>query len=76
MSIFLISIIASNARPAAAGSGSVIALVSATGVIFQDNPHSEIARRLDLPLGTVKSRIRKAMIKLRTLLDDEKGGEA
>ncbi len=43
---------------------------------FQDNPHSEIARRLDLPLGTVKSRIRKAMIKLRTLLDDEKGGEA
>ena len=42
---------------------------------FQDNPHSEIARRLDLPLGTVKSRIRKAMIKLRTLLDDA-GGEA
>ena len=42
---------------------------------FQDNPHSEIARRLDLPLGTVKSRIRKAMIKLRTLLDDD-GGEA
>jgi len=41
---------------------------------FQDNPHSEIARRLDLPLGTVKSRIRKAMIKLRTLLDDD-GGE-
>lgn len=42
---------------------------------FQDNPHSEIARRLDLPLGTVKSRIRKAMIKLRTLLDED-GGEA
>ena len=40
---------------------------------FQDNPHSEIARRLELPLGTVKSRIRKAMIKLRTLLDDEQG---
>ncbi len=43
---------------------------------FQDNPHSEIARRLELPLGTVKSRIRKAMIKLRTLLDDEQGGTA
>jgi RNA polymerase sigma-70 factor, ECF subfamily len=43
---------------------------------FQDNPHSEIARRLELPLGTVKSRIRKNMIKLRTLLDDEQGGVA
>lgn len=43
---------------------------------FQDNAHSEIARRLELPLGTVKSRIRKAMIKLRTLLDDEQGGAA
>jgi RNA polymerase sigma-70 factor (ECF subfamily) len=40
---------------------------------FQDNPHSEIARLLNLPLGTVKSRIRKAMIKLRTLLDDDGG---
>jgi len=40
---------------------------------FQENPHSEIARRLDLPLGTVKSRIRKAMIKLRTLLDAAEG---
>ncbi|MBA4808744.1 MAG: sigma-70 family RNA polymerase sigma factor [Brevundimonas sp.] len=43
---------------------------------FQDNPHSEIARRLDLPLGTVKSRIRKAMIKLRTLLEDDEGGQS
>lgn len=40
---------------------------------FQDNPHSEIARQLDLPLGTVKSRIRKAMIKLRTLLEPVEG---
>ena len=39
MSIFCISIIASNARLAAAGSGSVIACVNAIGVICQDNPH-------------------------------------
>ncbi|QTC88570.1 sigma-70 family RNA polymerase sigma factor [Brevundimonas pondensis] len=41
---------------------------------FMDSPHSEIARRLDLPLGTVKSRIRNAMIKLRLIL--EPSGEA
>src|SRR5262245_19491220 len=39
MSIFFIVIIASNARLAAARSGSVNALVRAMGVICQDNPH-------------------------------------
>src|SRR6266511_6287853 len=39
MSIFFISIIASNARLAAAGSGSLIACVNASGVICQDRPH-------------------------------------
>src|SRR5687767_2431467 len=39
MSIFVIPIIASNARLAAAGSGSLIAFVSASGVICQDRPH-------------------------------------
>ena len=32
--------------------------------------HREIAERLDLPLGTVKSRIRLAMDKLRTSLGE------
>lgn len=40
---------------------------------FMDSPHSEIARRLDLPLGTVKSRIRNAMIKLRLMLETSGG---
>src|SRR5262250_613691 len=38
-SIFFICIIASNARSATAGSGSVITFVRAIGVICQDNPH-------------------------------------
>ena len=39
MSIFFICIIASNARLATAGSGSVIAFVRAIGVICQNTPH-------------------------------------
>lgn len=40
---------------------------------FLDQPHSAIAERLSLPLGTVKSRIRKAMLKLRDTLEQEGG---
>lgn len=40
---------------------------------FLDEPHSAIAERLCLPLGTVKSRIRKAMLKLRVMLEQEGG---
>jgi RNA polymerase sigma-70 factor, ECF subfamily len=32
---------------------------------FEDRPHSEIAEKLSLPLGTVKSRLRLALIKLK-----------
>lgn len=37
---------------------------------FSDKPHSEIARELGLPLGTVKSRVRLAIGRLRALLED------
>lgn len=37
---------------------------------FEEATHAEIARALGIPLGTVKSRIRIAMTKLRALLDE------
>ncbi|MEO5845278.1 MAG: sigma-70 family RNA polymerase sigma factor [Caldimonas sp.] len=36
---------------------------------FAETPHAEIARELCIPLGTVKSRIRRAMQNLRRLID-------
>jgi RNA polymerase sigma factor (sigma-70 family) len=36
---------------------------------LEERPHSEIAALLDIPLGTVKSRVRLAMNRLRELLD-------
>jgi RNA polymerase sigma-70 factor (ECF subfamily) len=38
--------------------------------LFEGRSHGEIAERLKLPLGTVKSRLRLAMKRLRQLLDD------
>jgi RNA polymerase sigma-70 factor, ECF subfamily len=37
---------------------------------FEDKAHAEIARILGIPLGTVKSRLRLAMAKLRERLDE------
>jgi RNA polymerase sigma-70 factor, ECF subfamily len=39
---------------------------------FADKPHSEIAKELGLPLGTVKSRLRLAMARIKAAL----GGDA
>ncbi|MBS7533391.1 sigma-70 family RNA polymerase sigma factor [Ancylobacter sonchi] len=38
---------------------------------FSDKAHSEIAQELSLPLGTVKSRVRLALGRLRTLLEGQ-----
>ena len=40
-------------------------------VYFEGKPHSEIANELDLPLGTIKSRLRLAMKKLDTLAKEQ-----
>jgi RNA polymerase sigma-70 factor (ECF subfamily) len=39
---------------------------------FEDRPHVEIAAVLEIPLGTVKSRIRLAMTRLRALVEELK----
>lgn len=39
---------------------------------FEEKPHAEIARELSIPLGTVKSRVRLAMQRLRDLLDGDR----
>lgn len=38
---------------------------------FAEKPHSQIAKELGLPLGTVKSRLRLAMARIKTALDGD-----
>jgi RNA polymerase sigma-70 factor, ECF subfamily len=38
---------------------------------FAEKPHAEIARELNIPLGTVKSRVRLALARLRGLLEGQ-----
>lgn len=37
---------------------------------YEEKAHAEIAEILEIPLGTVKSRLRLAMARLRNVLDD------
>lgn len=37
---------------------------------FEDKPHTAIEKELGVPLGTVKSRLRRALARLRTSLED------
>jgi RNA polymerase sigma-70 factor (ECF subfamily) len=39
---------------------------------FEDKPHQEIARTLNIPLGTVKSRLRRSLMVLREILGELK----
>jgi RNA polymerase sigma-70 factor (ECF subfamily) len=55
---------------AAIGQLSAEQLQVITLSFFESRPHAEIAKQLNLPLGTVKSRLRLAFRRLRTLLDE------
>lgn len=44
-----------------------------TLAFIEENPHAAVSEMLGIPLGTVKSRIRLGLGKLRTLLADQRG---
>ena len=41
------------------------------GAFFDGNTYEDLAQRAEIPLGTMKSRIRRAMMKLKTCLETE-----
>lgn len=43
---------------------------------FEDKAHGQIAGETDLPLGTVKSRLRLALARLRKALEEDPGGDS
>ena len=42
------------------------------GAFFDGNTYEELAARMNVPLGTMKSWIRRAMIKLKACLSNER----
>ena len=41
------------------------------GAFFDGNTYEDLAQRMSVPLGTMKSRIRRALMKLKTCLETE-----
>ena len=49
--------------------------VALRGAFFDGNTYEDLAKRMNVPLGTMKSRIRRAMMKLKLCLEGEQPAE-